>query len=147
MAADDAQRPVESGSDGGASVVRSEERLEVGTARHVVGRVRVAKRVVTEERTITVTVRREELVIEEQPLSREDHTDLDGLDRNPTDRPDAPVLELTLCEEQVRTEVVVVPRERVRVFVDRTTGSTQVTEQLAREVVDVVETDAAGRTL
>jgi uncharacterized protein (TIGR02271 family) len=124
----------------GAEVVRSEEQLRVGTSRHAAGRVRVAKRVVTEERTVTVTVRREVLVVEQQALPANAS---DVTDRRTADSDGAPVLELTLSEEQVRTEVVVVPRERVRVFVDRVTGSTEVTEQLAREVIEVDEVDGA----
>jgi uncharacterized protein (TIGR02271 family) len=143
MAADDAgSRPMTSRTpdEQGAEVVRSEEQLRVGTSRHVAGRVRVAKQVVTEERTVTVTVRREVLIVEQQGLPANVS---DVADRRTADSDGAPVLELTLSEEQVRTEVVVVPRERVRVFVDRVTGSTEATEQLAREVIEVDEVDAA----
>ena len=45
-------------------VIRSEERLVAGVERHVTGSVRIGKRIVTEERTVTVTVRREELYVE-----------------------------------------------------------------------------------
>jgi uncharacterized protein (TIGR02271 family) len=127
--------------DGAVEVVRHEERLAVGTTRHAVGRVRVAKRVVTEERTVTVTVRREELVVEEQPLPS--GTALDEA-KGFADRGGTPVLELVLWEEEVRTEVVAVPRERVRVYVDRVESSTQVTEELAREVVQVDRIGSAG---
>jgi uncharacterized protein (TIGR02271 family) len=127
--------------DGPVEVVRREERLAVGTTRHAVGRVRVAKRVVTEQRTVTVTVRREELVVEQQPLPSD--TSLDEAEPF-ADRGGAPVLELVLSEEEVHTEVVVVPRERVRVYVDRVESSTQVSADLAREVVQVDRVGSAG---
>jgi uncharacterized protein (TIGR02271 family) len=127
--------------DGAVEVVRHEERLAVGSTRRAVGRVRVAKRVVTEERTVTVTVRREELVVEEQPLSSDEP--IDAVE-DFADRGGAPVLELVLWEEEVRTEVVAVPRERVRVYVDRVESSTQVSADLAREVVQVERVGSAG---
>ncbi|WKK71888.1 DUF2382 domain-containing protein [Rathayibacter oskolensis] len=50
------------------SVIRSEERLEVTTVRTATERVRIRRVIVTEERTVTVSLRREELVIEREPL-------------------------------------------------------------------------------
>lgn len=50
------------------TVVRSEERLDVTTVRTLTERLRVRKVIVTEERTITVTLRREEFVLEREPL-------------------------------------------------------------------------------
>ena len=50
------------------AMTRSEERLRVSTERYAAKRVRVVKYVVTEEVTVTVPVRREEIRIEEVPL-------------------------------------------------------------------------------
>jgi stress response protein YsnF len=126
-------------------VVRSEERLVAGVERRVTGSVRIGKRIVTEERTVTVTVRREELYVE-------------NLTPDPTGRPGAPgpapaprtgtgpVVTLTLAEEVPEVVVRVVPRETVRLFVDRRTDQRTVTAPVAREVVehDVVAVDGAA---
>jgi stress response protein YsnF len=143
------------GSDAGSvEVVRSEQRLVPGVERRVGGRVRVAKRVVTEERTLTVTVRREELVVEHLPVAEGVigegtvgdqggeavvHT---GAARAPGS--DA-VLTLVLSEEVPEVTVRAVPRERVRVHVDRVTTEEVVTGDVARERVDV-DLDVASRT-
>ena len=116
----------------GIEVIRSEERLVAGTQRVVTGRVRLAKRIVVEERTVTVSVRREELVVEHLPPGPSDVAT--GL--RPSDA-GAPVLELVLSEEEVEVVTRVVPRERVRVFVDTTQDSTAVEGTVRREVVDV----------
>ncbi len=133
-----------------AEVIRSEERLDIGRRSEVVGRVRIAKRVVTEERQVTVTVRREELVVEELPAdaatSGSPHPDDGGsLLQQSTGgtHTSEPVLELWLSEEEVEVSTRVVPRERVRVYVDTVTGSVEVTETVGKEVVDVTE---AGTT-
>jgi len=124
-----------------AEVVRSEERLEVTTHTQVVGRVRVAKRVVTEERVITVSVRREELIVEELPVDP-DHvhdglvTERSGAGSDGT-RTVAPVVDMWLSEEQVEVVTRTVPRERVRVFVDSETDFVDVAGTVAKEVVEV----------
>jgi uncharacterized protein (TIGR02271 family) len=134
---------------GTAEVVRSEERLLVGTRSHVVGRLRIAKRVVTEERVVTVTVRREELVVEQLP-GADGQASLESLlveqaahggDR--ADRTAGPAVDLWLSEEEVEVTTRVVPRERVRVYVDTVTAHVPVSGTVAREVVDVEATGSA----
>jgi uncharacterized protein (TIGR02271 family) len=120
-----------------AEVVRSEERLVPGVERLVRGAVRFGKRVVTEERTVTVTVRREELVLEH--LAVEATTGVAGASpREGT----GPVATIVLSEEVPEVTVRSVPRETVRLFVDRVTTEQEVTADVAREVVehDVVTT-------
>ncbi len=64
-----AVEPLRSGDDTEPTeVVRHEEQLSVGTRAEATERVRVRKRVVTEDVTLTVTLRREELVIERTPV-------------------------------------------------------------------------------
>jgi uncharacterized protein (TIGR02271 family) len=122
-----------------AEVVRSEERLDVTTRLEVVGRVRIAKRVVTEERVVTVSVRREELIVEELPVDPDRANDslvAEGFgDRSDGTAP--PVLELWLSEEEVELSTRIVPKQRVRVFVDTTTELIDVDASVAREVVEV----------
>ncbi len=124
-----------------ADVLRSEERLDVVTHVQEAGRVRISKRVVTEERVVTLQVRREELVVEElpvdpdrvqEPLVRQ--SELSGPSRTAP-----PVVEMWLSEEQVELTTRVVPRERVRVFVDTVTDHVEVSGTVAREVVEVDE--------
>lgn len=125
-----------------AEVVLSRQQLAVASERHERGRVRVAKRVVTEERTVTVTVRREVLVVEDVATGT-DISDLVVLatgsgptgPASGTATGSPPVLELTLMEEQVR--LVAVPVERVRVHVDQVTERQQVAGTVAREDVQL----------
>lgn len=114
---------------GDAVVTRSEERLDVSVAAVPVRRAVVRKVVVTEERTITVTVRREELRIEEWPLDPAADVPATTAARRPID--------LVLHEEQVEVVTRVVPVERVRVTVERRDGERTVTETLRREQVEV----------
>jgi uncharacterized protein (TIGR02271 family) len=52
-----------------AEVVLSAERLSVGVERVPAGRVRISKRIVEEVRTVQVPLRREELVVTQEPLA------------------------------------------------------------------------------
>jgi len=115
-------------------VVRSEERLHVATERVAIERVRIAKRIVTETKTVTVQVRREELVVERLPITSTDQHPR-GEHQNPT----GPLVELVLHEEvpDVSTRVVAVERVRVStttIAVDRIEQAT-----VRREVIDMVE--------
>jgi stress response protein YsnF len=127
-------------------VVRHEERLDVGTQRVPVERVRFGKRVVTEERVVTVSVRREEFFLEQVPVGADatgDATGTAGVSAptaegiDPTDA----VADLVLYEEQAEIVTRVVPRERVRVRLDRSREEVAVAAELAREVVEVDQLD------
>ena len=122
-------------------VIRSEERLRAGVERVVTGTVRVAKRVVSEERMVPVTVRREELVVEHVPAPS-DATEPGRLAERDAHEP---VVVLTLAEEVPEVAVRTVARESVRVYVDRLTSDETVTADLAREVVEE-ETDGDHRS-
>ncbi len=66
--------PVHPAEDSNPLVVtRSEEQLRVATESVPVGTVRVSKHIVTEEKTITVQLRREELRLEHEPLTPTEH--------------------------------------------------------------------------
>ncbi|SFB12098.1 DUF2382 domain-containing protein [Cellulomonas marina] len=133
-----------------AEVLRSEERAVAGVERVPVARVVVGKRVVVEERTVTVQVRREELVVEERPLVDGDAPGTGTGGTGPTADdwrlrvPDQPVLDLVLSEEEVEVVTRVVPRERVRVHVDAVRSTVEVPTTLAREVVEVDADGAAA---
>jgi uncharacterized protein (TIGR02271 family) len=129
-----------SGTQRDVETVRSEERLRVEALRVPVGRLRVGKRVVTEQRTVTVTVRREEFYLERLPVEAGTQAGAARFaEANASGSQTGAVLELVLCEEEPVITTRVVPRERVRVFLDRDTSSFDVTATLAREVVAVEE--------
>jgi uncharacterized protein (TIGR02271 family) len=115
-------------------MVRTEERLRVLTDTVVTGRVRVRKYLVTEERTFTVEVTREEISVEQEDLAPGDRAAL------PADDPAAPlseqVLELVRHEERVVVSKEVVPVERVRVVRHVVTEPEIVRGVVRREVLD-----------
>lgn len=114
----------------------SAEQLRTGVTQVPVGRVRVSTRVVTETRTLTVQVRREELVIEHLPLDSE-HPPVGEPSARPLES--GPALELELREETIEIVTRVVPVERVRIYLDRVADTEQVTAELAREQVEITE--------
>ena len=112
-----------------AEVVLSEEQLRVSTRTEVIGRVRVRKHVTSEEVTQTVTLRREELAVEDLPLDGTVGPEGDGgLDAATAGDEE---FEVVLHEE--RLVVVTVPVERVRVRVHRVTEEVAVSEVVRRE--------------
>lgn len=122
------------GSDAGGdgrTVTRSEEELLVTVRRRPTEVVRFTKRIATEERTITVSVRREELVEERTPV---DTTASDPVPSEHHERPTEHVF--VLSEEEVTVSKRVVPRERVRVWVETATEHRTVEAKLRKEVVD-----------
>jgi stress response protein YsnF len=133
-------------SDGG--MVRSEERLAVGTERVAATRVRVVKYVVTEEVTLTVPVRREEIRIEEVPLDAPDPGPGESLvDSGPAGTGGLPE-EIVLHTERPVVSVEVVPTERVRLRTEVVEGHETVSGPVQREqiVVDQQPSAAPGAT-
>jgi uncharacterized protein (TIGR02271 family) len=114
-------------------VVRSEEQLHIHTVSVPVERVRVQKVIVTEERTITVTVRREELRLVREPVRPGEEPSAEVATFDSGDR----VIDMVLHEEQIVIGRQVVPVERVRVVVDRVVTQQSVTAELSHEEVDV----------
>ena len=118
-------------------MTRSEEQLRVTLQRYAAKRVRVVKYVVTEEVTVTVPVRREEIRIEEVPLDADASTaDAGAMDTlAPAGLPEVIVLHAE--RPVVGTEVV--PVERVRLSTELVTEHVQVRDTVRRERVDVDE--------
>jgi uncharacterized protein (TIGR02271 family) len=116
-------------------VVRTEEQLRVLADTVVTGRVRVRKYLVTEQRTFTVEVTREEISVEHEEVPPGERTAL------PPGDPGAPlaeqVLELVRHEERVMVTKEVVPVERVRVVRRVVTEPEAVRGVVRREVLDV----------
>lgn len=114
------------------TVVRSEERLDVRTVYTPTERLRIRKVIVTEERTVTVTLRREELVLEHEPLG----ASLDGGELGSSKESPEPVTLVLHAEEPVLTTRVV-PVERVHVAIDRIVAMQSTTETVRKERVDI----------
>jgi uncharacterized protein (TIGR02271 family) len=113
--------------DGEPWMVRSEERLRVGTETYEAARVRLRKHVVTEEAAVRVPVQREELRIEREPLTRTDAASSDSLFQEE-------VVEFVGHEEHaVLVGKETVPVERVRLGKTTVTGRTTVREQVRKE--------------
>lgn len=112
-------------------MTRSEEELAVDTVWRPAERVRVRRRIVEEEVTVTVTVRREELEIEREPASRFDPP------RRDAGEPGEAVV-MVLHEERPVVSLEVVPTERVRVHRSAVPGGERtVTDTLLREQIEV----------
>lgn len=94
---------------GGGELIRSEEELHVSTKVQASGRVRLRKVIVSEDVTVTVTLRREEVRLEPVP-------DTESADDTPAalDETGETLFEVTLHEEVPVIGTRVVPRERIR---------------------------------
>jgi uncharacterized protein (TIGR02271 family) len=123
--------------DAPAEVVRHEEQLSVDTRAQATERVRVRKRVVTEEVTLTVTVRREELVIDREPIP-DGAPGISGPSEFPLAEDGGEVEFVLHAEEPVVTKRVV-PVERVSLRRETTTEARHVTDSVRKERVEIDE--------
>jgi uncharacterized protein (TIGR02271 family) len=119
---------------GGDAMTRSEEELDIEKSRREVGRVRLRKHVVTDHVTKTVPVQREEVHVEREPIT-------DGNVEDATRGPDLTddEHEVVLHEEEVDVEKRTVPKERIRLDKDVHTDQREISEDVAREEIDVVD--------
>jgi stress response protein YsnF len=118
-------------------MTRSEEELVVGSRVREVGRVRLRKRIVTED--VTVTVRKEVVGLEQEAI-----TDGDVIDT--VVWPEAPEVacEMVRFEEEVVIEKRIVPKERVRLVKTVVVEHETVTGDVRKEQIQL-EGDAAPR--
>jgi uncharacterized protein (TIGR02271 family) len=121
-------------------MIRSEERLNVGTEQVESGRVRLRKYVVTEQQQMTVPVSHEEVRVEREPIDPAER----GRMGDGTGKLADAEQEVVLHEEKpiVRTETV--PVERVRVGTDTVTEEQTVGGEVHKERIDV-EPDGKAR--
>lgn len=120
-------------------VVLMAERAAVAARWQAVERVRIRREVITEEVTVTVSVRREVLRIERQPVDSPvgaDRATPDASSAAPALTGSAP-LEVLLSAERPVVAVEVAPYERVRLGVRAVATTTPVCVDLHREVADV----------
>lgn len=128
-----------SSPDRGATAIRREEQIRVGTETVLRETVRIEKVIVTEQRTFTVDVRREELRITRTPAP------LAAASRPPqTTRNGMPII-LVLREEQVIITKTVVPTEQITLNVVRVTEDQHVTESVRQEHIDTTVESAADQ--
>jgi uncharacterized protein (TIGR02271 family) len=125
-----------SGRETDDAMTRSEEELRVGKAERETGRARLRKYVVTDEVEETVPVRREQVRVEREPIT----------DANAGDAVDGPAIsdeehEVVLHEEEVVVDKRAVPKERVRMDKDTVTEERQVSEQVRKEQIDMLDAD------
>ncbi|MEV0781207.1 PRC and DUF2382 domain-containing protein [Streptomyces sp. NPDC050433] len=116
-------------------MVRSEERLRVGTEEHESGRARLRKVVVTENVTTTVPVTHEEVRIVREPIKPGDRT----IGRAPMGNAET---ELILHAEEAVVRKEAVPVERVRMETEKVTEQKEVSADVRKEQV---EFDAPGQ--
>ncbi len=118
-----------------AAMVRSEERLSVtGVEWRPYRRAHVRRVVRTEEVTEVITLRREELVIEEEPITAVERLEVAfGL----VTQPEAQEIAMTLHREEFVIQKRVVPYERVRVSAARVTAPWSIQTTLRREQIDI----------
>ena len=112
------------------AMTRSEERLQVGTERTEVGRVRLRKYVVTENVTQTIPVSHEEVRIEREPIT---DANREAAGRGPDISEEEH--EVVLMAERPVVAKETVPVERVRLGTETVTEQQQVTEQVRKEQI------------
>jgi hypothetical protein len=109
------------------TVIRSEERLNASTIARPVQRAVLRKVIVTEERTITVTLRHEEFRLDYEPIEAGSAAPV------PIPMP----LDLVLHEEQLTMTTTAVPTERIRIAVQQVVEEQVVTGAVRLERVDL----------
>ena len=116
-----------------ADVVRHEQHLHVRTETVPVETVRIEKFIVTERRTFTADVRREELRITREHIT--------GNTSVPTATPNNRALPIVIVlhEEQIEITTTVVPVEKITVNVAHLIGERHLNASVQREQVDVDE--------
>ncbi|MDO4919482.1 PRC and DUF2382 domain-containing protein [Kocuria sp.] len=135
----DQDRRAAAGED--ASVIRHEERLNVGTQEREAGHARLRKYVVTDHETVDVPVEREEVTVERTPLN--------GTDAHAgTGRIGEEEVEVTLHEERPVVEKEAVAVEEVGLNKQTVRETQHVEADVRKEQVDVetdVDRDGLGR--
>jgi uncharacterized protein (TIGR02271 family) len=121
-----------SGGNTDDAMMRSEERVHVGTEGVEAGRARLRKYVVTENVTQTVPVSHEEVRVEREPIT----------DANVGAAMDGPEIseeehEVTLHAERPVVAKEAVPVERVRMDTETVTEEQTVNESVRKEQIDV----------
>lgn len=121
-----------------AAVVRHEEILHVATETIALETVRIEKYIITERRTFTADVRREEIRITRTPVIDPDEF------RSRMDTDPAPPITMVLHEEQLAITTAIVPVETVTIRVTSVPSEHRIDDALRREQVDIDEHATTG---
>ncbi|MEU6390551.1 PRC and DUF2382 domain-containing protein [Streptomyces sp. NPDC046939] len=115
------------GRDGKDEMIRSEERLRIGTEEHEVGRAHLRKVVETEDVTTSVPVSHEEVRVVREPI-REGDARRASIGEAET--------EVTLHEERAVVSKETVPVERVRLETEKVTETDEVSGTVRKERIE-----------
>ncbi|WIM67420.1 PRC and DUF2382 domain-containing protein [Corynebacterium breve] len=118
-----------------ATLVRSEERLNVDKEREETGHVRLRKHVVHDTETVEVPVEREEVRIEREPISGNEADRLRGANLGDDEA------SVTLHEERVNVTKESVPVEKVSLDKETVRDTETVTEDVAKERIETEGVD------
>ena len=138
-----------SGPNTDGAMTRSEEQLNVGTQTQVTGRAVLRKYVVTEYVTQTVAVRHEEIRLEREDITDANRGELVGtVDAGSTAAGlfDDDTYEVILHKEVPVVQTRVVPVERVRLRKVTVTEQVNLSEDLRKEKIEVVDPRGASDT-
>jgi uncharacterized protein (TIGR02271 family) len=119
-----------------AEVTVSEEELVVDTEQVATERVRLRKVIVEEDVTVTVTLRREELRVEREPLAPDTKVERANGDGQLTEG----ALEFVLFAEEPVVSTRLVPVERIRVARDTVVEHERITGSVRKERAEVDNT-------
>ena len=122
------------------AMTRSEEELEVGKVQREAGRARLRKWVETEQRTVTVPVRREVARLVTEPIT---DANVDQAMSGTEIRENE--FDVVLHEEEVVVDKKVVPKERVRLETDSVQDERVIEESVRKERI-AMESDGTGRS-
>jgi len=121
-----------SGPTTDSAMTRSEEHLKVGTEKVAAGRARLRKYIVTEQQTVTVPVRREEVRLEREPVTEANLAQsIDGPEITEAEH------EIVLHEERAVVNTETVPVERVRLAKETVTDTEHVTGEVRKEQIEL----------
>jgi uncharacterized protein (TIGR02271 family) len=124
-----------------ATMTRSEEQLHVGTEQVEAGRARLHKYVTSEQESVTIPVRHEEVHVEREPITDGAPVDNDALGEEEH--------ELILHAEQPVVSKDTVPVERVSLGTETITEQQTITDDVRKEHVtldDTTHDEATGDT-
>ncbi len=127
------EEAVEPEEDEAGVMTASAERLHIETERVPRSRVRLRKVVVTEQRTVTVPLRREEYRIVREPIV--DAAPVAGAVLGGEEQ------EVVLYEERVVVTTEVVPVERIRLVKEEVVDTRQVSGEVRRERIELVDAE------
>ncbi|SES16198.1 DUF2382 domain-containing protein [Corynebacterium cystitidis] len=125
-------------SNDDATMIRSEERLNVDKTREETGRVSLRKFVEHGTETVEVPVEREEVRVERKPISAAEAANLRGQDLGGDEA------SVTLHEDRVNVTKESVPVEKVSLDKDVVRDTETVTEDVAKERIEAEHTDGVN---